>query len=49
MKTQHYANKYTYLLNNNAEPVFDAADILCCGKDLFVQNGFTKIKQVFHG
>lgn len=23
------------------EPVFDAADIIRCGKDLFVQNGFT--------
>ena len=41
---QHYANKYTYTLNNNAEPVFDAADILRCGKDLFVQRGFTTNK-----
>lgn len=28
------------MLNEN-EPVFDAADILRCGKDLFVQKGFT--------
>ena len=41
---QNYANKYTYMLNNNAEPVFDAADILRCGKDLFIQNGFTTNK-----
>ena len=38
---QVFADKYTYILNNNAEPVFDAADILRCGKDLFIQNGFT--------
>ena len=36
-------DRQTYNLSmlNNTEPVFDAADILRCGKDLFVQNGFT--------
>ena len=41
---QNYANNHIYMLNNNAEPVFDAADIIRCGKDLFVQNGFTTNK-----
>ena len=41
---QYYADNYLYMLNNNAEPVFDAADIVRCGKDLFVQNGFTTNK-----
>ena len=41
---QNCANNYIYMLNNNAEPVFDAADIIRCGKDLFVQNGFTTNK-----
>lgn len=35
-----YADKFEYLLSNT-EPVFDAADIVRCGKDLFVQNGYT--------
>ena len=35
-----YSKKYEYILNEY-EPVFDAADILRCGKDLFVQKGFT--------
>ena len=34
--------KYSYLpMLTEKEPVFDAADILRCGKDLFVQKGFT--------
>lgn len=37
---QKFADKYEYMLTNT-EPVFDAADIMRCGKDLFVQNGFT--------
>jgi len=36
-----FAERFEYMLNDNAEPVFDAADILRCGKDLFVQKGFT--------
>ncbi len=37
----NFSEKYQYMLNDKAEPVFDAADILRCGKDLFVQKGFT--------
>ena len=40
---KNYAEKYKYTLTN-IEPVFDAADIIRCGKDLFVQNGFTTNK-----
>ena len=32
---------YKFDMLNENEPVFDAADILRCGKDLFVQKGFT--------
>ena len=35
-----FAENKQYMLTN-VEPVFDAADILRCGKDLFIQNGFT--------
>lgn len=34
-----FVNNYNYILNET-EPVFDAADILRCGKDLFVQYGY---------
>ena len=42
----YYAYKNQYGLNE-IHPVFDAADIYRCGKDLFVQVGFTTNKKGF--
>jgi len=39
-KRKPFVDRYEYSLNEY-EPVFDAADILRCGKDLFVQKGYT--------